>query len=148
MRVIGGSAVTGIPASKWLLMFSLFLFLSLSLAKRCAETAGSRDLGDVAIARRGYTTRDLPALVAMGVAAGYAAMLVFAIYIGSPEVTLLYRHVERLWFALPLLIYWISRVLLLASRGDLHEDPVIFAMADWVTWLVGAGLAGVFALSI
>jgi 4-hydroxybenzoate polyprenyltransferase len=146
LRVIGGSAVTGIAASKWLLMFSLFLFLCLSLAKRCSETAGVS--GNEAIARRGYTARDLPALVSMGVSAGYAACLVLAIYVGSPEVRLLYAHVERLWFALPLLIYWVSRVMLLASRGDLHEDPVIFAVGDRLTWLVGAGLAAVFALSI
>lgn len=148
LRVIGGSAATGIPASNWLLMFSLFLFLGLSLAKRCSEIAAMRGAGDLPVAGRGYSTRDLPALTAMGVAAGYASALVFAIYVGSPEVRLLYHHVDRLWFALPMLIYWISRVLLLASRGELDEDPIVFAIGDPTTWLVGTCLAGVFAVSI
>ena len=148
LRVMGGSLATHVPPSNWLILFCLFLFFSLSLAKRCSEIVTRANLGATAIPRRGYTIGDLPVLTAMGVSAAFAAVLVLAEYVASPEVKLLYSHVDRLWFAVPFLLYWLSRIFLLANRGELDEDPVVFALSDGVSWGVGCCLAVIFALAL
>lgn len=146
MRVLAGGAVVGVEQSPWLLMFSLFLFLGLAIVKRCSELVARRAEGKLAMAGRGYHVEDLNILLALGAAAGYGAVLVVALYIGSPEVQELYRHPERLWLICPLLLYWMSRILILSNRNELHDDPVIFALTDRVSWAVGAiGAAVVFA---
>lgn len=148
IRVVGGGEATGVELSNWLLMFSMFLFLSLAVAKRCSEVVAAPVSARVKIGRRGYRTGDLPLLLSLGAAAGYASVLVIALYIASPEVNLLYRHADRLWLATPILIYWVSRILLLANRGDLDDDPIIFAFFDRITWIAVACVAGIIAFSI
>lgn len=142
IRVFGGVAATGERQSPWLLMFSLFLFLSLATVKRCSELVARRDAGKSAPLGRGYQISDLTVLFPLAAAAGYGAVLVVTLYLSSPEVTVLYTYPMRMWLICPLLLYWISRVLILSSRGTLHEDPVIFALTDRVSWVV-ALLAGV-----
>ena len=148
IRVFGGLAALSQATSPWLLMFSLFLFLSLAAVKRCSELVQRRDAGKSDVVGRGYRVDDLGVLVPLAAAAGYAAVLVVTLYLSSEEVTALYRHPARMWLICPLLIYWISRVLVLSHRGDLHDDPVIFALTDKVSWLTGVGVAGVVALSL
>jgi 4-hydroxybenzoate polyprenyltransferase len=135
LRVIGGGEATAIPLSHWLLTLSQFLFRALAIAKRSSELAIASKSGEFRLPRRGYGHSDLPALSALGAAAGYAAVLVLALYIASPEVRMLYTRPDRLWFAIPFLIYWLSRVQLLAARGELHDDPIIFAVRDGPTWI-------------
>ena len=148
LRVIAGSEATAIVLSKWLLMLSLFLFLSLAVAKRCSEVARSVGSGSSMLLRRAYRPADLPTLSALGAAAGYAAALVLALYIASPEVRLLYSRPERLWLAIPFLIFWISRMQLLAARGEIDDDPITFAFTDRATWLAAACTALVFIAAI
>jgi len=147
-RVIGGLVAAGDKQSQWLLMFSLFLFLSLALVKRCSELVMRRDAGKEAAVGRGYRVSDLSVLFPAACASGYGAILVVALYMQSPEVAALYRHPTRLWLIYPLLLYWVTRVILLASRGDLHDDPVVFALTDRVSWAVGVLSVGVIALAI
>jgi 4-hydroxybenzoate polyprenyltransferase/phosphoserine phosphatase len=139
VRILAGAAAIPVPVSHWLLVFSLFLFLSLALAKRYAELAAlaRRDGSDAP--GRGYRTADLPLVGLMGVACGQLSVLVFALYITSADVRMLYAHPLVLWLACPVLLYWIARVWLFAYRGELHEDPLVFALRDRVS--VGLGLA-------
>jgi 4-hydroxybenzoate polyprenyltransferase len=130
LRVVAGGAATGLGSSFWLLAFSMFLFLSLALVKRYSELVLIRKQVKDAAAGRGYQVRDLETLAQFGIASGYCAVLVLALYINSPTVEALYRHPEALWLICPLLLYWISRVWLLARRGAIHEDPILFALAD------------------
>lgn len=148
IRVFGGLAALGEMTSPWLLMFSLFLFLSLAAVKRCSELVQRRDAGKSDVIGRGYRVSDLGVLVPLAAAAGYAAVLVVTLYLSSSEVVALYAHPRRMWLICPLLIYWISRVLVLSHRGELHDDPVIFALTDKVSWLTGAAVAGVVAISL
>jgi 4-hydroxybenzoate polyprenyltransferase/phosphoserine phosphatase len=148
IRVLGGVAASGEQQSQWLLMFSLFLFLSLATVKRCSELVARRDAGKPAPPGRGYAIGDLAVLFPLAAAAGYAAVLIVTLYLSSPEVALLYAHPFRMWLICPLLLYWISRVLVLASRGEMHDDPVIFALTDRVSWLTGALGAGIIVASI
>jgi 4-hydroxybenzoate polyprenyltransferase/phosphoserine phosphatase len=130
LRVIAGGAATGLGPSFWLLAFSMFLFLSLALVKRYSELLLVQAQEKEVAAGRGYRLVDLETLAQFGMASGYAAVLVLALYINSTAVGALYRVPEALWLICPLFLYWISRVWLLARRNLMHQDPVLFAIED------------------
>ena len=137
IRVLAGSAATGVPPSPWLLAFSLFFF-SLALVKRFSELDALRHDADGTTPTRGYYASDREQVASSGSASGYIAVLVLALYINSDAVVPLYRQPTVLWLICPLLLYWISRVWLLAHRGQMHEDPVVFALRDRVSYAIGA----------
>jgi 4-hydroxybenzoate polyprenyltransferase len=148
LRVLGGVAATGAEQSPWLLMFSLFFFLSLAIVKRCSELTANLEVGKEAALGRSYRAEDLRVLLPLGAAAGYGAVFVVTLYLSSPEVRALYAHPMRLWLICPLLIYWISRVLIISNRNELHDDPVVFAITDRVTWATALCVAAVIATAI
>ena len=148
LRMLAGGAATGTEISHWLAGFSTFLFLSLAMVKRFSELENLRERGAASTHGRGYLVADLEQIRTFGTSSGYAAVVVFMLYIARPDVTDLYRNAGRLWFTVPLLLYWITRIWLLASRGELDEDPVIFAIRDWMSLLVGAGILIVAWLAI
>jgi 4-hydroxybenzoate polyprenyltransferase len=139
MRIVAGAAATGIPASSWFVIFSIFLFLSLALVKRLSELREMEDADDPDETRRerGYTVGDLPLLMAFGTASGYLSAFVFTMYLNSERVAQLYSHPHLLWLFCPLLLYWITRIWMLAWRGRMHDDPLAFASKDPHTYLVG-----------
>ncbi len=130
MRIVAGGAAAGIALSFWLLAFSLFLFLSLALAKRCAELAVMRERGQSVAPGRGYRVADLPLLHSLGAGAGYIAILVLALYLTSDTVQRSYTQPGLLWAFCPMLLYWITRTWLKTYRGEMHDDPVVFAARD------------------
>jgi 4-hydroxybenzoate polyprenyltransferase len=140
VRIISGAAATSIPLSFWLLAFSVFIFLSLAIVKRYAEISEAPDTGADKIHGRGYGTRDLPLLLNLGVASGYCTVVVMALYVNSSDSLLLYSHSKPLWLVCPLLLYWISRIWLLAARGQMQEDPLVFALRDGISIAVLAML--------
>jgi 4-hydroxybenzoate polyprenyltransferase len=147
LRIIAGLIAPDVPVSHWLLAFAMFIFLSLALSKRFSELHALRKLNKESPAGRGYRTVDLEQLASMGSASGYISVLVLALYIQSKEVTILYEHPQVLWLICPAFFYWISRVWLLAHRGYLHEDPVVFALKDKASYLVGAWIAAAMAVA-
>jgi 4-hydroxybenzoate polyprenyltransferase len=139
LRILAGMAFVAVPVSPWFLGFALLFFLSLALAKRYAETALASSSGEALRLRRGYGARDLPFILAFGVATGVAAMLIFMIYLILDRTpAMIYRDPEMLWLVFPLLAAWHARVWLLAGRGEMNEDPVAFALRDGLSWLLGA----------
>jgi len=145
LRLLYGGSATGIKISVWTLAFSLFLFASLATVKRLAELR--RVAASASQDYRGYREIDINQLSSLAAAAGFVAVLVLALYINSPEVTLLYRHAQGLWLLCPIFIYWIGRLTLIANRGHLDDDPVSFALRDRSTWITGTVAAAVLALS-
>ena len=146
LRVIAGAIAIDVPLSFWLLTFSVFLFFSIALLKRCTELRALRDGAQGSSAGRDYHVGDLPDLRAMGMASGYIAVLVFALFINSPEVAERYSHVQLLWLSCPALLYWVSRIWIKQSRGEMHDDPLLFALRDPASWgVLIALLAIVFA---
>lgn len=135
-RIIGGAAAIGSGLSFWLLAFSMFLFLSLAMLKRYTELATMLAAGKTSASGRGYAVEDLPLVQSLGAASGYLAVLVFALYINSPESLALYEHPQVLWLICPLLLYWISRAWVVAHRGGMNDDPVVFAVTDRVSRIV------------
>lgn len=136
VRIIGGALAISTVLSFWLLAFSMFIFLSLAMLKRYTELIAMRAAGREEASGRGYRVDDISLIQSLGCASGYAGVLVFALYINSPESLALYDHPEALWLLSPLLLYWISRVWLIAHRGLMHDDPVIFAVTDRVSQAV------------
>jgi 4-hydroxybenzoate polyprenyltransferase/phosphoserine phosphatase len=135
-RLLAGAAVTGVALSFWLLAFSTFLFLSLALVKRCSELVVMRNQGLLHAKGRGYQVADLMVLLSLGGASGYLSVLVMALYINSPEVRQMYSRPELLWLVCPAFLYWIGRVWILAHRGKVHDDPIVFALRDRVSQLL------------
>jgi 4-hydroxybenzoate polyprenyltransferase len=145
MRIIAGSAATLIQPSFWLLAFSVFIFLSLGCVKRYTELDDAHKAGKMSSHGRGYWASDLPLILSLGTSSGYCTILVMALYLNSPESMTLYQHSKPLWLICPLLLYWISRIWLLTTRGQMHDDPVVFALRDRISLFV-LGIIGAIVL--
>jgi 4-hydroxybenzoate polyprenyltransferase len=145
VRVLAGGAATGIPISPWLLAFSAFLFLSLAMMKRFAELRTIQALSGVEVKGRDYNVGDIDLLNSVGPASGLLCILVLALYVNSPDVALLYRSPLGLWLIHPFLLYWIIRLWLLAHRGLIVGDPIVFTARDRVSYIVGACILAIIA---
>ncbi len=141
IRVLAGGAATRTLVSPWLAAFSIFFFLSLAMVKRFSELQNLHERGITPANGRGYLLSDIEQLRSFGTASAYASILIFALYINGHDVAALYHHPSRMWLVTPLMILWVSRIWLLASRGVLDEDPVVFALTDRMSLLMGLGVA-------
>jgi len=148
LRIIAGAAAASVPLSFWLLLFSVFLFLSLAFVKRFAELDSLRRQQRLRAAGRGYHVEDLPVLQSLGTAAGYLSVLVLALYINSPAIESLYRQPKLIWLLCVLMLYWVSRVWMKAQRGEMHDDPVVFALKDRISLAIGVLAVVTVALAI
>jgi len=138
LRIIGGAEAVQVVPSFWLLAFSIFFFLSLAMVKRYTEMTSSEQKPGMYVAGRGYAAEDKGILESLGSSSGYTAILVLALYIDSDDVRSQYTNPEAIWLVCPVVLYWISRVWLKAKRGEMHDDPVIFALKDpWSLWMGG-----------
>jgi 4-hydroxybenzoate polyprenyltransferase len=148
LRIMGGAAAVSVPLSFWLLLFGMFLFLSLAFAKRFAELDAMRRAHRLRAAGRGYVVDDLPVLQSLGAAAGYLSVLVLALYINSPDISALYRRPKFIWILCVLVLFWISRVWMKAQRGEMHDDPVVYALKDRVSLAIGLLAAAAVGLAV
>jgi 4-hydroxybenzoate polyprenyltransferase/phosphoserine phosphatase len=146
MRLMAGSAATSTPISHWLLSFSTFFFLGLAMVKRYTELRRVVGKSQNAMYGRGYGAEDKTPVLVMGISSSMLSILILALYFSSDDVQGLYSNPSRLWALAPLLLYWSGRVWLLANRGDVHDDPVVFAVKDPQSWVV-LGLAAVLVIS-
>jgi len=146
LRVFAGGEVTGHRVSLWLLAFSSFFFFSLAIVKRVSELM-LRQNKVQAIARRGYTQDDLTILQFMGVSASFVAALVLALYVQSPEIAGRYVRPALLWFIVPSVLFWECHIWLATVRGQMHDDPIIYAARDWTSRLIGVSLVLILLLA-
>lgn len=148
VRVIAGAAAMTLVVTFWILAFCMFIFLSLAFVKRYTELRDARQKGDKdKSAGRGYYPDDFELLASLGGASGYIAVMVLALYINDTAAAQLYATPEWMWVACPLLLFWLSRVWLLAHRGQMHDDPIVFALRDGVSRWCGVAFLIVFALA-
>jgi 4-hydroxybenzoate polyprenyltransferase len=146
LRVLGGGSATGHPASIWLLAFSGFLFLSLALVKRTEEMmAVSQSPGVRTAARRGYQPGDVTILQIFGCSAAFASSVVLALFVGSTSALAQYKSPEYLWGIVPLILFWQCRLWLSTIRSYMHDDPIVYAARDWVSWVVVASVLALLA---
>ena len=146
LRIYAGGVATELRVSEWLLAFSIFIFTSLAFAKRHVEMARVAKEGGTEAKGRGYQVGDLSMIESIGPTSGYLAVLVFALYIQNGLPTF-YTNKSLLWLTCPLILYWVTRLWFLAKRGELNDDPVVFAVTDKVSLGIGAavGLLVLFA---
>jgi 4-hydroxybenzoate polyprenyltransferase len=137
IRLFAGGAATHIRISQWTLAFAMFCFLGLAAVKRYTELLALPDQ-PTGLFRRGYQGVDKTTVQAMGVSSMALSVLVLALYLQSPEVTVLYRRPEALWLICPVLLYWFGRIWIVAGRGVMHSDPIVFAVRDRTSLLVAA----------
>jgi 4-hydroxybenzoate polyprenyltransferase/phosphoserine phosphatase len=130
LRILAGSVAVAIPASSWLLAFSVFIFLSLALVKRCAELVSLKEAGKEEARGRDYRVSDLVVLWPMGVGAALSAVVVFGLFISAPDTQVRYASPQLLWLVAIGLMYWLGRLWVKTSRGEMHDDPVVFAVKD------------------
>lgn len=143
LRILAGVVAIAVAPTFWLLAFSVFIFLSLALVKRYSELMVMQRAGKQEARGRGYQVGDLTILSAAGIASGYLGALVLALYVNSPEVLRLYRTPEAIWLLCGLLLYWVSRVWMITHRGDMHDDPIVFALTDGPSLVIGALAAAI-----
>ncbi len=148
LRIIAGAAAIDVAVSFWLLLFSMFIFLSLALIKRYSELKVARDTGKTGALRgRGYEPDDLELVSSLGGSSGFIAVLVLALYIQDGQAAHLYATPQIIWLACPVMLFWISRAWLIAHRGLMHDDPIVFALKDKVSWGVGVFMVSVLVLA-
>lgn len=149
LRILAGALLLPAAPSPWLLTFSMFFFLGLAMVKRHAELDRVVREGGSGVDSRGYTSRDLPLLLAAGVASSFAAIVIFMIYlIGEQYPNGMYRHPGLLWVMMPVLLIFVLRVWHLTVHGRMNEDPVMFALKDKVSLALGAMALGAVALAL
>ncbi|MBV9826393.1 MAG: UbiA family prenyltransferase [Alphaproteobacteria bacterium] len=139
LRLLAGGAASGYPVSLWLLAFSSFLFLGLALIKRVAELMALPPGAMMRAAGRGYRAGDLPILQLMGVASSFVASMVLALYVQSELASAAGRQLTPSWIIVPAVLFWECRMWLVTARGEMHDDPVVYAARDWVSWFVAIG---------
>ena len=147
IRILAGAAATDLPVSVWLLAFSVFIFFSLAAVKRQAELVDGIASGKVTAHGRGYHVDDLSLVESMATSAGYVAVLVLALYVNSNAVSELYTAPQLLWGICLILLFWVSRMVMVTHRGRMHDDPVVFAIKDPVSrscviLMAALGIAG------
>ncbi len=147
-RLLAGSAASDVALSRWLEALAVFLFLSLALVKRGGELVDRINEGKGDPSGRDYRLADLPMVESMAAASGFTAVLVLALYLNSPDVGAMYRFGHRLWLLCVVMLYWVSRMLMTMHRGEMHDDPVVFAVRDRVSLLCGAICAVVVAFAL
>lgn len=146
LRIIAGAAAIGISLSFWLLAVSVFLFLSLAFVKRYAELIVQAGEGRAVAHGRGYRIEDAPLLQSFGIASGFAAAMVLALYLNSDAVLRLYVTPQWVWGTVPVLLFWVCWVWLRAHRGEMHDDPMVFAVKDGASLLAGLAFVAMLAM--
>ncbi|WP_270936645.1 UbiA family prenyltransferase [Falsiroseomonas oryzae] len=151
IRLFGGGEASGHPVSLWLLGFSSFVFLSLAFVKRVSELQRLRDAGagrGGRALRRGYMVEDIGLLQGCGLSASFASAIVLALYVQSETAARAYANAAVLWGAVPLLLFWQCRLWMSTTRGYMHDDPIVYAARDWVSWAVFGCLGLVVAVAL
>jgi 4-hydroxybenzoate polyprenyltransferase len=147
IRIIAGGIAIGVSLSVWLLAFSLFVFFSLAAAKRLGELSDA-DAAGRSVSRRGYTVEDRRILSQMAIAAGYIGVLVLALYIDEPFVQQRFGAHRMFWGVCALLIFWISRLVLVADRGEMDDDPIIWSLRDPLSRATVAAVALLVGIAV
>jgi len=139
LRVFAGAIAVGVQLSAWLMAFASFLFLSLAFMKRFSELKAAGERTDP-LAGRGYRPDDVGWVQSAGLASGYVAVLVLALYVNSGDVAMLYERPRALWLLCPAVLYWITRTWFRAHRGAIDDDPIVGAASDPMSYVLAVAV--------
>lgn len=138
IRIVAGAVAFSIPVSPWLAAFSTFAFLSLALLKRFAEIATIQHSDTLGLPGRGYRQADIHPVSLFGVVSGFVSGVVLALYLEDPDTARIYSNPLVLWVMVAVWLFWITRTWFIAFRGDMKDDPIMFAITDWPSYIAGA----------
>jgi 4-hydroxybenzoate polyprenyltransferase len=148
LRLAIGIAAADVFASPWLLVFSMALFTSLSIAKRYTEIQRTAAKGDTTVSGRGYITADAPLVLGLGLATGTASVLILVLFLIFDAFQRdIYTNPHWLWLFPIVIFLWIGRIWLISQRGELNDDPVVFALKDRQSLVLGVVMAAAFVLA-
>lgn len=147
IRIVAGIFVIHASYSSWLFAYSIFLFFSLAIAKRYSELKSLELTQESQLTDKDYSINDIPMLRQFGAASGLISVMVLTFYVNSQDIAVLYHHHLFLWGTVPIMLYWISRLWILAERNLLNEDPILFAIKDSTTWTLGLITLALFLIS-
>lgn len=147
IRIVAGGFASGVPLSEWLLAFSMFLFLSLAAVKRMSELADLKAQNLMSVDGRGYRVSDLPVVLGVVLSSGYCSVVILALYISNADVASRYAEPKLLWLICLMLLYWISRATIISFRGEMDDDPIVFALRDRISLFVFACCGAVLLAS-
>jgi 4-hydroxybenzoate polyprenyltransferase len=148
IRIILGSVLNDLPISTWLLSFSACFFFSLSMAKRHVELMRATKMKLDIVEGRGYVAADWPATLAFGISAAISSIVIMLLYISDDTAKIAYANPHWL-YVVPICVFlWVQRIWLLSHRAILDDDPIIFALKDKLSYLLGTIIIGaiIFAL--
>jgi 4-hydroxybenzoate polyprenyltransferase/phosphoserine phosphatase len=148
LRIVAGGVASGHQVTLWLLAFSGFTFLGLALVKRAGELIRLRQVGSHrSETRRGYRLEDIPVIQMFGVSSAFASSVVLALFVNSTAAAQQYNSPELLWALVPLILFWQLRLWLSTERGQMHDDPIVYAFGDWVSWIFAACVVIIVSLA-
>ncbi len=130
IRILAGAAILSVPLSFWLLSFSMFIFLSLALVKRCAELKSLEEDNTKMAKGRDYHVKDYGLLMSFGTSSALLSVLMFCFYINNNILNNQYQEPTILWVIVPALSYWLMRMWIKTHRGEMHDDPIVFSLRD------------------
>jgi 4-hydroxybenzoate polyprenyltransferase len=145
VRIIAGAVILGVTMSFWLLSFSMFVFLSLAIIKRCAELKSLEKTTKVITTGRDYHVEDYMVLMSIGTSSAMLSILMFCFYVNSNVLADQYQQPTMLWLILPALCYWMMRMWIKTHRGEMHDDPIVFSLKDKGSTIT-IGFMGLIAL--
>lgn len=146
IRILAGAAAVGVVASFWLLAFSIFIFLSLALVKRCSEIQSMESDGKERAKGRDYILKDYSILASFGTSSALMSVLMFCFYINNNALTNQYQQPDILWLIVPAMCYWLMRMWIKTHRGEMHHDPIIFTLKDRGSRIT-VGFCGLIAIA-
>ena len=131
LRILAGSVAIGVVTSSWLLAFSIFMFFGLALVKRCSELVALTQSARNKTSGRDYRVNDLEVLWPMGIGASLCSVVVFGLFINTDEMQSRYESPQLMWLVGLCLLYWLGRIWIKTARGEMHDDPLVFALQDF-----------------
>lgn len=148
-RIVMGGVFLGSSPSEWLLLFSMFFFFSLAVAKRQVEVLQMKTTISASSSGRGYVPSDAPLLLTAGAGTSVASILILVLYLRSKAFNVVgYTRPEYLWLVVGAIAIWLGRIWLLTHRGQMLDDPVNFALRDKSSIMLGIFVLFAFMVSV
>jgi 4-hydroxybenzoate polyprenyltransferase/phosphoserine phosphatase len=145
LRVIAGSAATGLPVATPVLAACILFFFGLALLKRYAELVTMRLMAGGNARARGYIAQHSIPVAIFGCLSSCLAVAVLAHHAALERP--LFSRYGLIWIIFPLLLLWVGHLWRMARCGRIPGDPVTYALSDPLSRFVAVPVATLLLLS-
>ena len=147
-RILGGGYIADTSTSLSLLLFSVFFFTSLAAVKRLIELVNIIKFKKKRIHGREYTIKHKKMIYWIAILTGLISILVLIFHINSPVVIKQYSFPDILWIICFVMLFWISRIIYVSNKGQIKDDPIVYAISDKISYLCLAIILFIFWLGV